>query len=223
MSHPPTWNELDEREHALGPSPGVRERWRRGRQRYAVWGLRVLDPAVTARLRAAQRALAPWIHPVAEPHLTLWVAGFPARRPRWDDDIAWALLRAQRRALLCAGLGRPGRGLPTLTVGGLGAFASCAVLGVQDPAGWLGAARAALATVGGEQRFAPYRPHLTVGLWTQSWPTAPLRAAITPLAHAPPLALGPAALELWMLDARREDAPLRRRWRILPGTRGAHG
>ena len=41
------------------------EAWRRGRQRYAVWALRVVDPVVIARMAAVADRLAGAIVPVA--------------------------------------------------------------------------------------------------------------------------------------------------------------
>lgn len=184
----------------LGPTPGVREAWHRGRPRYAVWVLRVHDPAVLDRRAAMADHLAPHgAQPFTDPHVTVFVAGFPTERPVEDDDVAEATLRAQLAALAAAPLRAP-----RLTVGGLNAFLTCPMLEIHDPHGDLDALRAPLlgALLGAERevRFAPFLPHFTVGPFGDTRPTGPVAAAIAPYRALPPLALRPDALELVTFD-----------------------
>src|SRR5579859_6101293 len=60
--------------------------WRRGRMRYGVWIVPVRDAALLAYIDAARRELAGLIHPSPrrQPHLTLFVCGFPGEG--LDDD-----------------------------------------------------------------------------------------------------------------------------------------
>ncbi len=181
----------------LGPTPGAREAWHRGRRRYAVWVLRVDAPAVLARHAALADVLAPHgALPFADPHITVFVAGFPTAVPLHDDDVAEDTLAEQVAALTTAALPSP-----RLVVGGLNAFLSCAMLEVLDPHGDLDALRAPLAGALREVRFAPYLPHLTVGPFGDTRPTGPIADVIRPYRVLPPLPLRPDAIELVTFDA----------------------
>src|SRR5437764_9998236 len=134
-----TWERFRTLDRTAGPSGNAIEDWRRGRERYAVWALRLIDPAVTARMSAVAERLGDRIVRVRpeDAHVTTWVCGFPTAVPTFDDDVADAILDAQRAAV--SGLRRP-----RLAVGGPNAFATCAFLEVHDPFGDLAALRAAL-------------------------------------------------------------------------------
>lgn len=199
------WGAFRVAERTLGPTPGARERWRRGRSRYAVWIVRVDQPAVRARAAAARAALAPWTRDISarDLHITVAVAGFPTDRPALDDDVDRADLA---RAL--ADLRAAPPTAPRLEVGPLGAFLSCPVLEVYDPLGELAALRARLAGFFREVRFTPYLPHVTTGLFDEA-PVPPIVRAIRPHRRAPSIPLRPAALELVSFDASAEGSALR--------------
>lgn len=188
----------------LGPHPGARERWNRGRTAYAVWLARLDFVDLRRRYFAAQAVLDAWIRtlPAPDTHLTVWVAGFPCASPRFDDDVAESTLEAQAQIIA--------RSPPLrLEVGGLRAFRSAAYLTVRDLDGGLARLRADLGQLGREQRWGPYVPHVTVGHFTADWPAGPILAAMAPLSELPPLPLCVTALERVDLDALREGAPLR--------------
>lgn len=188
----------------LGPSPGVREAWHRGRPEYAVWVLPVQDAAVQARVQAAQARLGDAIAPVrpADVHVTVHVSGFPTPAPRLDDDVLEAALGAAAEAARGA---TPVR----LAVGPASAFRSCAILEVTDPHGDLDGLRARLHPTHPELRFAPYRPHVTVGRFVDPRPTAPIAAALAPLRDLPALHVEARLLRRVAVDPFTADAPLR--------------
>lgn len=199
-----TWARFCALDVTLGPTPGAIETWRRGRERYALWALRVVDPVVIGRMAAVATRLAGAIVPVAaaQAHVTTWICGFPSAAPALDDDVADAIIAAQRRAvanLPC----------PRLIVGAPNAFATCAFLEVHDPHGDLAALRAALTVPGAnEVRFAPYQPHVTVGRFGDTRPAAPIVRVLAGLRdgeHAAPRAVADSRLELVELDARAPD------------------
>lgn len=197
MAFASTWSRFTAAPSTLGPTPGAREAWHRGRPRYAVWVLRVDDPAVLARHAAMADVLAPHgAQPFTDLHITLFVAGFPTAHPRHDDDVHPSTLDAQVDALRAADLPSP-----RLSVGGLNAFLSCTFLEVHDPSGGLDALRVPLEDAHREVRFAPYVPHLTVGPFGDTRPTGPVAAAIAAFRSLPPLPVRPAALELVSFDA----------------------
>jgi 2'-5' RNA ligase len=188
----------------LGPTPGAREAWHKGRDTFTVWLVRADVPAVRARVEEAAAHLA--AHGVGrrfdEPHVTVFVAGFLSPQPRHDDDVAEAALEAQAQALAGA---RPF----TLEIGDLCAFTSCAVLEVHDPSGGIAAVRARLDPCAREVRFQPYEPHVTVAAFADTRPTAPVAAAIDDWTPRPRLAVEVRAVELVAMDATGRDPRLR--------------
>ena len=74
-----TWARFRALERTLGPSGDAIEAWRRGRDRYAVWALRVNDAVIIARMAAVAELLGAAIVPVRprDAHVTEWVWGFP--------------------------------------------------------------------------------------------------------------------------------------------------
>lgn len=197
------WADFCGQAATLGPTPGVREAWHQGRAAYAVWVLAMDAPAVHARTDAVRDALGDAVVPVppVDRHVTTWVAGFPAAAPQRPDDVAQAALDAAAAA--------PLPGPVRLEVGPANAFRSCAMLEVRDPHGDLARLRAALAVHHPEQRWAPYRPHLTVGRFWDARPTAPIRAALAPHRALPPLPVVARTLHLVAVDPQVADAPLR--------------
>lgn len=201
-----TWAKFRALKHTLGPTGDAIETWRRGRERYAVWALRVADPEVIARMAAVADRLAGAIVPVRpdRAHVTTWVCGFPSAAPALDDDVAETIIAAQRRAV--TNLPRP-----RLVVGAPNAFATCAFLEVHDPHGDLAALRSVLAVPGAKEvRFAPYLPHVTVGRFDDTRPAAPIAGVLATLRDRDSVATAPRAvadstLELIELDARAPD------------------
>lgn len=194
-----------ERSHTLGPTDGALDEWRRGRERYAVWVVRVTAPAVIERMAAVAAALGDAIAPVpaGEAHITTFVAGFPcAANPLHDDDVPWHVLDEQ-----CADLTRALAAPVALHVGGANAFASCAFLDVHDPTGGLARAREALGRIHPEVRFAPYVPHVTVGRFRDTRAVAPVATQLATLRELPPIALTVDAIELVTFDATHDGHP----------------
>jgi hypothetical protein len=198
-----TWARFRALGRTLGPSANAVEDWRRGRERYAVWVLRVTDAVVLARMAAVAQVLGAAVVRVKrrDAHVTAWVCGFPSEAPALDDDVAESTIAAQRAAVARASRIR-------LRVGGPNAFATCAFLEVHDPHGDLAALRATLAVPGArEVRFAPYQPHVTVGRFGDSRPAGPIADALGALRESAgfPLPAVDGAIELIELDARAPD------------------
>jgi len=200
-----TWTAFRALEQTSGPTGNAIEDWRRGRDRYAVWALRVIDPVVTARMSAVAEHVGDSLVRVRseDAHVTVWVCGFPAAVPALDDDVADAILDAQQSAVSRL---PP----PRLVVGAPNAFATCVFLEVHDPRGDLAALRAALAVPGArEVRFARYQPHVTVGRFGDSRPAAPIARALAALRAGDafaPRAISDSRLERIELDARAPDS-----------------
>lgn len=198
------WAEFLALDETMGPTPGALAEWHRGRKRYAVWLLRVTDTFARRRQAVAAGRLGSAVVPVppTDLHVTVWVSGFPCERARLDDDVPVATLLAQRSAV-------SGAPLPRLSLGAPGAFATCAFFEVHDPSGDLAALRETLAHAGApEVRFAPYRPHLTIGRFADTRAAAPVAAIIARMRGNQRFAARPlraVSLELVELDARSPE------------------
>ncbi|MCB9745195.1 MAG: 2'-5' RNA ligase family protein [Alphaproteobacteria bacterium] len=197
------WERFLEGPETLGPTPGVRERWHRGRRRFVAWALRVDAAVVRARVAEAQAALGGWVRPSApeELHVTLWVLGFPSEAPEQDDELPTEDLARMAKAL-------EGAGPVALHVGGLNAFLSAPFLEVTCPDGSLGRLRERLGPLSRELRFAPYLPHLTVGVFRESLPTGLISARLRALREATPIPLTVSEAHLCEIDAFDGEARL---------------
>lgn len=196
------WQDFVTGPRTLGPTAGAREAWHKGRPRYAAWVLRVRDERVDERVRRLQAALAGHLAdwPLSGLHVTLYVAGFPTSSPEHDDDVHLEDLARAVEAL------RDARA-PVLRVGSANSFLSCPVLEVQlDDAAY--GLRTQLAAAHREIRFAPYRPHLTLGTWPGRVPVAPLVEALRPWRDLPEITVRVDELELATFDTHVAGAPL---------------
>ena len=197
------WQRFCQQPTTAGPDPGIRQQWHQGRRWYAVWVVRVAETSVHARMATLADALGTSIRriPSSQAHITLFVSGFVCDEPRLDDDVAAAVLLRQRDALAAADLSL------SLSVGRANSFSTAAFLEVHERGG-LSRARALLSGQGDELRFGPYHPHVTLGVYRDTRPAAPLAAVLAAGRNWPPVAVRPAALELVVFDAHLEGAPL---------------
>ena len=141
--------------------------WHHGRKDYAVWVLRCDEsPALQEKFAAARAQLNDYLlAPYArQPHITLFVCGFLVSDLQRNDDFTRAQLEAQIRALGEAHI-QPFE----IEIGGLNSFASAPFLEVHDPAAGIPRLREILAGGAREFRTAPYRPHLTIGLYAEAF------------------------------------------------------
>ena len=162
-----------------------------------------------ARMASLAAALGPSIRAIdsSQAHITLFVSGFIAEVPRLDDDVAPSVLLRQRDALAAADLSL------SLSVGPANSFSTAAFLEVHERGG-LSRARALLSGQGDELRFGLYHPHVTVGVYRDTRPAAPLAAALSAGRTLPPLSVRPDAIELVVFDAHVEGSPLLTRHRV---------
>ncbi len=140
--------------------------WHRGRGIYAVWVLRMEKAAIQEKFKAAREHLNGFLlEPYdRQPHITLFVCGFLVDESKYNDDFTQSQLQAQLSTLEKANL------LPfEIEIGSLNSFASAPFLEVHDPEGGIARLREILACSAREFRIAPYRPHLTLGLYADAF------------------------------------------------------
>lgn len=177
--------------------------WHRGRGRYGVWVIPVRDAALLGYIEAARAQLGDLIHPSPrrQPHLTLFVCGFPGEGPL-DDDFPARRLQQQLASLeACAGIAC------RLPLARVDSFASAAFVPVGDPMARLAGWRRVLGKSGHEIRQAPYVPHLTLGLYRQRVPAATVRQRLAAI-DAPPPSMAVDELQYVTFDARDQLGPL---------------
>lgn len=141
--------------------------WHHGRERYGVWILRCDEnKAIQEVFKDARRHLDDYLlkpyH--RQPHITLFVCGFLAEENKYNDDFTQEHLDAQIRALEKANV-QPFE----IEIGRMNSFASAPFLEVLDPSGGIPKLRKALSYGAHEFRTTPYRPHLTIGLYTDAF------------------------------------------------------
>lgn len=228
----------------LGPTPGAREAWHKGRARYAVWVLRVNDPHIAERAARIAASLGAMASPVphTQHHITVWVSGFPlpmnAERKAdsslrvsplppagqetpgemLDDDVDQAVLDEQARAVNEASLSPF-----DLLLGGVNSFLTAPFLHVTDPSDGIARLRTQLGLplqrrCLRELRFAPFVPHLTVAHFAAGVATKDIAPKLEPFRQLPDLHCRVNALELVDFCAHTAHAPFNVLRRISLGT-----
>ncbi len=143
--------------------------WRRGRKSYAVWVLRCdQSKGIKKIFNAAKEHLKGYLleaYP-RQPHITIFVCGFLVEEDQYNDDFTQTALDAQIQVLEKANI----RSFE-IEIGGMNSFASAPFLEIRDPAGGIPQLREVLSRGAPEFRTAPYRPHLTVGLYADAFPS----------------------------------------------------
>ncbi|RAO77549.1 2'-5' RNA ligase family protein [Dyella jiangningensis] len=184
--------------------------WHRGRKRYGVWVLPMVQPDLLDYVAKVREALADILHPspLRQPHMTVFVSGFHQARGRADDDFSSAMLRRQRALLRRSELQ-----CVALPLAKPDSFASAAFIPVNDGEGQVARWRALLGSVSREIRQAPYVPHITLGLYRRRVDAPTLRQRLAAFG-APLVALAATELHYVTYAARDPMGPLRveRRW-----------
>jgi len=135
--------------------------WHKGRARYAVWALEIDDASWNNNLLLARAYLQEYllIGEHRAPHITLCACGF-------IDDQQMQTIQLQVKSLKNSGL-QPF----TLKIHELDSFLSAVYFSIEDPSGALVKLRTALCLKADDGRLEPYSPHLTVGLYKDSYST----------------------------------------------------
>lgn len=179
--------------------------WHRGRSRYGIWIVPIDCPRVLEYVAQVTDQLADLLHPTRrQPHLTVFVCGFEQPNRVHDDDFTADQLARQVAAL--QSLGSPAC---SLQLGGPDSFASAAYLRVGDPEGQLSRWRQALGKGGREVRFAPYVPHVTLGLYRRKVNANELRRRLDAVTGTQQVELPVTRLEYASYDSRDMFGPLR--------------
>ena len=163
-------------------STGDHAAWHRGRSTYSLWHLGLDQTAVRNRIAAAREHLAPFMfNPYdRQPHITLFVCGFLNNDLLYDDDYSNEQFRLHAAALRHAGI-------PSFSIelGQLNSFASAPYLEVRDRDRGIEQLRAVLSRSREEVGRSTYTPHLTVGLYGGTFPSAAVMTRISSFPETP--------------------------------------
>ncbi len=173
---------LERSTFTLPAATGDHAEWHRGRSTYCLWHIGLDEAAVRDRVAAAQEHLAPYLlRPyLRQPHITLFVCGFPNNGSRYDDDYSNEQFDLHAAALRHAEI-------PPFSIelGRLNSFASAPYLEVRDPDKGIERVRTTLAGPMAEVGRTAYTPHLTVGLYGGAFPSAVVMERISSFLEAP--------------------------------------
>lgn len=156
--------------------------WHRGRRDYSVWLIEAATEEVSKKVEAAKEHLSDYLlkHYQRQPHITIYVCGFLAGTPLFDDDYSTEQLREHTRIM-------EERNMKSfeIEIGGLNSFASAPFLEVHDPEGGIERARAVLSASVPEIGRSTFTPHLTVGLYSGAYPSQIVAGKITTFESKP--------------------------------------
>ena len=157
--------------------------WHHGRKSYAVWVLRCDESqAIQEKFNTAREHLSNYLlgSYYRQPHITLFVCGFLVGKHQHNDDFTQTQLDAQIQTLRKAEIETF-----EIEIGSLNSFASAPFLEVHDPKEGISRLRKILSGGAREFRTAPYRPHLTIGLYTDAFPSKRVLERIKTFRNAP--------------------------------------
>ena len=180
--------------------------WHQGRSRYAVWLIDSPCPAVKERAEAAKAHLRRYlIRPYRRaPHISVFICGFLSQTANLDDDYPAACMAGHVTDLKEIGLTAF-----DIEIGGINSFASAPYLAVRDIEGGIAGIRDRLSSRSTEIRFAPYTPHLTLGLYSGAFDTRQVAAEIAAFPDIQPLRWRVEKLHLATYNALEIAGPLR--------------
>ncbi|TBU88524.1 2'-5' RNA ligase [Stutzerimonas kirkiae] len=190
--------------------------WHLGRERYGVWIIEIESPALLAYIDKARQQIADLLHPQyrRQPHVTLFVCGFEQPQHHQPDDFTPQALQAQ-----IASLKPLAPSAFELYASHLDSFASAVFIAVEDPQASLAPLRQALGQGHEEIRYAPYVPHLTLGLYRQRIDAQALRQRLGALPAPPSTPFRVSRLLYCTYCAQELFGPLSERYRMeLPNT-----
>jgi hypothetical protein len=148
--------------------------WHRCRRNYGLWLIELASEDVCEMISAAKEHLSDFLltpyH--RQPHISLFICGFPARVPQFDDDFSTEQLHVQKELLKRADI-KPF----TVEVGRLNSFASAPYLEVRDLQGGLDRIRVILSRAAREIGRNTFIPHVTIGLYSAVLPSCMVKKA----------------------------------------------
>lgn len=155
--------------------------WHLGRPHYALWAVDVDTPAVADAMAHAAAHLEGLLLDGyrRQAHITLALCGFPTPTPHHPDDYGPAGFDAHCRALQALA-----QAPFEIDIGAPASFTSAPFLHVGDPDGGIARLHRAL---GGDHPGGRYLPHVTVGLYSEAWPTDQVQQRLDAPAPRPAL------------------------------------
>ena len=193
------WNKFLDSTQVFKPNKEVLENWHRGRERYAVWMIRINEPLIERRIQIVNQTLSPYIniHPVTKPHITVFALGFPSTEILYNDDFDMAIIKQQVDLLRELQL-KP----ISLKVGSANSLLTGPVLEIHDLSNQLTKIRQVLDQTKNEIRFSSFVPHITTGHYLEAKSPENFAKGFDKLRSFEPITLKLTELELINFSAR---------------------
>lgn len=158
--------------------------WHKGRTEYAVWTIDLHNESIRSRFESARAHLSGFLlaRYRRQPHVTVFVCGFPAESERFNDDYSFRKLERHLQALRTQELSPF-----EIKIGGINSFSSAPFLEVYDDSGGIERIRALLAKTHTEVRMDPYVPHVTLGLYADHYEAAVMEERICSFGASSPI------------------------------------
>jgi 2'-5' RNA ligase len=165
------------------PSP-VRDypEWHRGRREYSVWLIELEGAELVKKVEAAREHLSEFLQKpyLRQPHITLFACGFLTDIPFHPDDYSTKQLETHLQKLHESKVCRF-----SIRIGKLNSFASAPFFEVEDLEGGIARVREILSASAPEIGRDRFTPHITVGLYSSVFPSAPVGREIASFSSTP--------------------------------------
>jgi 2'-5' RNA ligase len=156
--------------------------WHHGRTIYGLWLIELGAEELYLKVEAAREHLSDFLlkpyH--RQPHISIFICGFLADTTSYEDDYSAKQLHIQAELLKNAHI-KPF----VIEVGGLNSFASAPFLEVQDLQDGIKRVRAILSMTAKEAGRSSFTPHVTIGLYSQAFPSRVVTEKISTFQNKP--------------------------------------
>lgn len=144
--------------------------WHKGREYYALWAVQIAEPAWIKNVEKTKQYLNNYFlaDNMRKPHITICTSGFVERTRAYEDKLEEQIKLIKNSDLR----------LFTISLGALNSFAMCPYFRVEDPINNFSRIREILLGTVLEERTKKYIPHITVGLYNDSYSTMELAEKI---------------------------------------------
>jgi len=186
-------------------------RWHKGRAEYAAWTIDIQSELVQSRFDVARSHLAGFLlEPYRrQPHVTVFVCGFPGETEQFNDDYTFRRLDRHLQEL------REAEVAPfEIMIGGINSFTSAPFLEVVDATGGIKRVRAVLSRTHSEVGMGAYVPHVTLGLYADHYETTVVTEKISSFGDVLPIAQSVDQIQLTTYSALEIAGPLAVKYRV---------
>ncbi|WP_434778288.1 hypothetical protein [Neisseria sp. Ec49-e6-T10] len=200
MAHP----ELLKYQHTFASVAEDLSYWHKNRKKYAVWAIDISNDVLEERILKAKKHLSPYLVQdyFRKTHFTVAPSGFMCKEKQYEDDYSEELFWADVEQLKS----REKKSLHLNIEGFLTSFAIAAFFPVRDEERVFLSLNQMLLRP--EISTAVFTPHVTVGLYSEAWPTQEIFARLNTFEVYPLLEEEITEIKLLSYDPNNISGPL---------------